>query len=389
MVGSAIDPAIRQPSRKVVEMKFALFSLVMNIPNAVTGETLTTQQKFQNVLKQATLAEELGFDAYGVGERHGAPFLSSAPPVILTAIAAGTSRIRLLTTVTVLSVLDPVRVAEDYATLDHLSGGRLELIIGKGNDPRHYPLFGITEDEQWESLAERYALLKRLWGEEHVTWQGNYRPPLDNVTTQPRPLQQPIPIWHGSASSTLSTELAAKYGEPIFSANAFHHLSKYKALIDHYRERWAFYGHDPKDAIVGSGAGSLYLANTTEEAVRRFRPYYEKFMATAAAQHNQPPFKDLDDNMANGPVLVGSAEQVIEKILRYQAAYGHQVLSISVDGLTEAEQREQVERFARDVAPVLRRAIPSTVWGSAVARPRQGAFDARTPRVVLPYFYEQ
>lgn len=369
-------------------MKFALFSLLMNIPNAVTGETLTTQQKFQNVLKQAKLAEELGFDAYGVGERHGAPFLSSSPPVILTAIAARTSRIRLLTTVTVLSVLDPVRVAEDYATLDHLSGGRLEIIIGKGNDPRHYPLFGIAEEEQWESLAERYALLKRLWSKEDVSWQGRYRPALDKVTTQPRPLQQPIPIWHGSASSTLSTELAAKYGEPIFSANAFHHMSKYQALIDHYRERWAYYGRDPKDAIVGAGAGSLYLANSAEEAVHRFRPYYETFMATAAAQHNNPPFKDLDDNIANGPVLIGSAEQVIEKILRYHAAYRHQVLAISVDGLTEAEQREQIERFARDVAPILRREAPSTVWGGAVAARRQGASDTSASRVALPYFYE-
>lgn len=343
-------------------MKFALFNLVANMPNPINGETLTTQQKFANVLKQAQLAEELGFDAYGVGERHGAPFLSSAPPVILTAIAARTTRIRLLTTVTVLSVLDPVRVAEDYATLDHLSGGRLELIIGKGNDPRHYPLFGITEEEQWDSMSERYALLRRLWDEENVTWQGKYRPPLENVTTQPRPFQQPIPVWHGSASSTRSTELAAKYGEPIFSANAFHHQSKYKALIDHYRERLAHYGHDPAKAIVGSGAGSLYLADTTEEAIRRYRPYYDKFMSTAAAQHNKPPFTDLEDNIAHGPVLVGSAEQVIEKILNYQRAYGHQVLAVGVDGLTEAEQLEQLHRFTSAVAPIVRREVPSTVW---------------------------
>lgn len=367
-------------------MKFALFSLVMNLPNAITGEKLTTQQKFQNVLKQAILAEELGFEAYGIGERHGAPFLSSAPPVILTAIAAHTSRIRLLTTVTVLSVLDPVRVAEDYATLDHLSGGRLELIIGKGNDPRHYPLFGITEAEQWESMAERYALLKRLWSEEDVTWQGKYRPPLEKVTTQPRPFQQPIPVWHGSASSTLSTELAAKYGEPLFSANAFHPQAKYKALIDHYRERWADYGHDPKAAIVGSGAGSLYLARTNEEAIKRFRPYYDKFMNTAAAQHNHSPFKDLEDNVAHGPVLIGSPEFVIEKILNYHAAYGHQVLSISVDGLTEAEQREQVAYFASEVAPVLRRTVPSTVWDDVSPTRQQTAFNPATVPALSPVF---
>jgi alkanesulfonate monooxygenase SsuD/methylene tetrahydromethanopterin reductase-like flavin-dependent oxidoreductase (luciferase family) len=358
-------------------MKFALFSLMLNIPNAVTGETLTTQQKFQNVLKQAKLAEELGFDAYGVGERHGAPFISSAPPVVLTAIAARTSRIRLLTTVTVLSVLDPVRVAEDYATLDHLSGGRLELIIGKGNDPRHYPLFGITEEEQWDSLAERYDLLKRLWNEENVTWQGRYRTPLDKVTTQPRPYQKSIPVWHGSASSPLSTELAAKYGEPIFSSNSFHPMAKYKALIDHYRERWEFYGHDPKDAVVGAGGGSLYLADTKEEAIRRYRPYYEAFSSTDSSKHNQSPFKTLEDTVENGPALVGSAESVIEKVLAYQRAYGNQVLSIGVDGLSEAEQREQVERFAKDVAPILRREIKSSVWNDVNPSVGKEAVQAR------------
>ncbi|MEW9698362.1 LLM class flavin-dependent oxidoreductase [Paenibacillus sp. SI8] len=353
-------------------MKFALFSLLMNIQNPVTGEHFTEQEKFQNVLKQAVLAEELGFEAYGVGERHGAPFLSSSPPVVLTAIAARTSRIRLLTTVTVLSVLDPVRVAEDYATLDHLSGGRLELIIGKGNDPRHYPLFGITEEEQWDSLAERYSLLKRLWNEENITWSGRYRPPLTNVTTHPRPYQQPIPVWHGSASSPLSTELAAKYGEPIFSSNSFHPQAKYKALIDHYRERLAYYGHDPQKAVVGSGAGSLYLANTPEEAIKRYRPYYNAFSTTESAQHNKSPFTSLEDNIQNGPILVGSPESVIEKILNYQQAYGHQVLSISVDGLSETEQREQVERFSTEIAPVLRREVPSTVWEHSLPRLEQG-----------------
>ncbi|WP_018757682.1 LLM class flavin-dependent oxidoreductase [Paenibacillus terrigena] len=348
-------------------MKVALFSLMMNLPNAVTGESWTAQQKFRNVIRQAVLAEKLGFDAYGVGERHGAPFLSSSPPVVLTAIAAQTSRIRLLTTVTVLSVLDPVRVAEDYATLDHLSGGRLEMIIGKGNDPRHYPLFGITEEEQWESMAERYRLLKRLWTEEGVTWEGRYRPPIEHVTTYPRPYQKSIPVWHGSASSTLSTELAAQLGEPIFSSNSFHPQAKYKALIDHYRERLAFYGHDPSQAVVGAGSGSLYLGTTGEEAIRRYRPYYNAFSVTESSKHNQSPFINLEDIIANGPALIGSPEQVIEKIIHYHEAFGHQVLSISVDGLTESEQEEQLHRFAEEVLPVLRREIPSTVWNKPPA----------------------
>ncbi|MGG1674782.1 LLM class flavin-dependent oxidoreductase [Neobacillus sp. NRS-1170] len=348
-------------------MKFVLFDLMSNHPNGVTGENLKAQERIQQVIDQAVLAESLGFDGYGVGERHGAPFLSSSPAVMLTAIAAKTTKIRLLPTVSVLSVLDPVRVAEDYATLDHLSGGRLEMMIGKGNDPRHYPLFGITEEEQWASLAERYDLLKRLWTEENVSWEGNYRSPIYNVTTEPRPYQNQIPIWHGSASSPLSTELAAKNGEPIFSSNAFHPMAKYKELIDHYRERLEYYGFDSKKAVVGAGAGSLYLADTNEGAINRFRPYYDIQMNTEAAKHNQSPFKDLEDHIENGSALIGGAEFVIEKILKYHQAFGHQVQSISVGGLSKEEQYEQLERFATDVMPVLRREVPSTVWEMGAA----------------------
>ncbi|MEH7334695.1 LLM class flavin-dependent oxidoreductase [Neobacillus drentensis] len=348
-------------------MKFVLFDLMSNHPNGVTGENLTAQERIQQVIDQAVLAESLGLDGYGVGERHGAPFLSSSPALMLTAIAAKTTKIRLLPTVSVLSVLDPVRVAEDYATLDHLSGGRLEMMIGKGNDPRHYPLFGITEEEQWASLAERYDLLKRLWTEENVSWEGNYRSPIYNVTTEPRPYQNQIRIWHGSASSPLSTELAARNGEPIFSSNAFHPMAKYKELIDHYRERLEYYGFDSKKAVVGAGAGSLYLADTKEEAINRFRPYYDIQMNTEAAKHNQSPFKDLEDHIENGSALIGSAEFVIEKILKYHQAFGHQVQSISVGGLSKEEQYEQLERFAADVMPVLKREVPSTVWETEAA----------------------
>jgi len=339
-------------------MDFVWFSLVTHAPNALTGEFPTVKQKLENVILQAELAERLGFEAYGVGERHGEPFLSSSPAVLLAAIAVRTRRIRLWTTVSVLSVLDPVRVAEDYATVDQLSGGRVVLAIGKGNDPRHYPLFGVPSEEQWDSLAERYELLKRLWTEERVTWQGRYRPPLYDVGVSPRPLQPAIPIWHGSASSTLSTELAARHGEPVFSSNAFHPRSKYKALIDHYRERLAFYGHDPARARVGAGSGGLYLAGTKEEAIRRFRPYYDAFSSTEASKVNQSPFRNLEDHIENGPLLVGSPESVVEKVLEDHRAFGHTTLGLSVDGLSEGEQREQMQRFAEEVAPILRREIP-------------------------------
>lgn len=343
-------------------MKFIVGNLLSNLPNVRTGVRLPPNEVFENLINQAVFAEKLGFDGYGVGERHGAPFLSSSPTVLLGALAVRTTKIRLLTTVTVLSVLDPVRVAEDYATLDHLSQGRLNVLIGKGNDPRHFPLFGVKDEDQYESLEERYLLLKRLWSEENVNWKGKYRSPLENVTTQPRPFQTSIPIWHGSASSKVSTELAAKNGDPIFSSNTFHEQAKYKELIDHYRERLAFYGHDPTKAIVGSGANGLYIANTNEEAIKRYRPYYDAQMNSDASKHNQTPFKDLEDHIERGSALVGSPDRIIEKLLDYHQAFGHQVQMISVEALEGAEQQEQLERFATEIIPILKREIPSAIW---------------------------
>ncbi|MER5866449.1 LLM class flavin-dependent oxidoreductase [Kitasatospora sp. NPDC002040] len=335
-------------------MRFIVSSLVSNGPDPVTGRQYAPQQKLENVIDQAVTAERLGFDGYGVGERHGEPFLSPAPPVLLSAIAARTSTIRLFTTVTVLSVLDPVRVAEDYALLDQLSGGRVELIIGKGNDPRHFGLFGLTEDQQWDYLEENYGLLHRLWREEKVSWHGRFRAPLAEVTTYPRPLQQPIPVWHGSATSRRSTDLAARYGDPLFSANSFHPLPKYAALVDHYRERWEHYGHDPAQARVGTGFGGLFIAPRSQDAVEGFRPYWNALFDSAAGRHNNSPFTSLEDALDRGSALVGSPQQVIDKIHRYHEAFGNEVANIGVDSLTESLQHEQLELFATEVAPAVR-----------------------------------
>jgi alkanesulfonate monooxygenase SsuD/methylene tetrahydromethanopterin reductase-like flavin-dependent oxidoreductase (luciferase family) len=158
--------------------------------------------------------------AVAVGERHAGPFLSAGTTVVLGAIAAATSRVRIQTGVCVLSVLDPLRVAEDYATIDQLSRGRLELVIGKGNELRQLPMFGVEPGEQWDQLAEKYALLRRLWREENVTWEGKFRGPLEAVTSLPRPFAGAPRVWHGSATTLTSAALAATWGDPLFSANA-------------------------------------------------------------------------------------------------------------------------------------------------------------------------
>ena len=346
-------------------MRLCTYTLIDNSPDPVSGEALSPYERFQHVVRQAQWAEELGFDAYGVGERHAQRFVSSSPPVVLSYIAARTSRIRLLTTVTVLSLLDPVRVAEDYATLDQLSGGRLDIIIGKGNDPEQNALYGYDLEGQWDRNREKYELLRRLLREEKVTWSGSYRPDLVEATTQPRPLQTPtIPVWHGSASSTESTELAARFGEPLFSANGFHPLEKYAALVRHYRERWEAYGHDPAEAVVGAGFIALLVAPTSQEAVRAYRPAFEAFVRSPGAQHNQLPFATVEEFVDQGSALVGSREQVLDKIGRYQEAFGHELTGVplEVPGLPDSVVRRSVETFVDEIAPQLRSAYPSRVW---------------------------
>src|SRR3954466_12180052 len=164
-------------------MRFITITLIVHAPDPVTGEQKSTQDRLQEVLGNARLAEELGFDGFGVGERHERPFISSSPPVVLSHIAALTSTIRLFTAVTTLSLLDPVRAYEDYATLDNLSGGRLELIIGKGNGAAQAKLFHVTADDQWDRNRESYELFRRLWREPKVTWEGRFRPALRDAET--------------------------------------------------------------------------------------------------------------------------------------------------------------------------------------------------------------
>lgn len=352
-------------------MKFQVLTIVNHAPHPLTGELGPAADRLAEVVETGVVAEELGFDGYAVGERHAGAFLSSSPTVLLGALAARTSRIRLLTGVTVVAILDPVRVAEDYATLDQLSRGRLELVIGKGAEMGHFDLFGLDEELQWEYQAEKYELLRRLWREEKVTWQGRFRPPLAEATTVPRPYgQRPPRIWHGSATSLNSPELAAKHGDPLFSANAIQPRVAYTRLIAHYRERFAAHGHDPATAYVGAGSGGLFIAETTQQAIARFKDFYEARVRQTYKPHlagkagYNTPFRTIEDAIADGPHLIGSPQQIIDKILGFHQAYRHDLQSITVDssGLTLPEQIEQLRWFAEEIAPVVRQAAPTTLW---------------------------
>lgn len=362
-------------------MRFITVSLIFHLPHPVTGELTGIHDRFGEVVQAAVLAEELGFDGFGVGERHERPFLSSSPTVVLSHIAAKTSRIKLFTAVTTLSLLDPVRAFEDYATLDHLSSGRLELIIGKGNGAAQRELFHVTPEDQWERNAESYELFRRIWREDKVTASPKFRPALQDAEVWPRPFQQPIRVWHGSATSKESVDLAARYGDPLFSANVTNPIEPYAELVRYYRERWEHYGHDPAQLAVGAGTAGCYVARTSQEALRGFAPVFAGQLAMYERLGVEPVFPTLEDFVERSSALIGSPQQVIEKVHRYHEQFGHSVLHLQAEpsGLTGAEHRDSLERFQSEVAPALRHAIPDPPWD----------WDARPDTALAPLVLSQ
>jgi alkanesulfonate monooxygenase SsuD/methylene tetrahydromethanopterin reductase-like flavin-dependent oxidoreductase (luciferase family) len=354
-------------------VKFLAITLIVHAPDPVTGVRKPTGERFREVMASALRSEELGFDGYGVGERHERPFISSSPPVVLSHIAALTKHIRLFTAVTTLSLLDPVRAYEDYATLDHLSGGRLELIIGKGNGAAQRELFHVTPEDQWERNAESYEVFRQIWRQDKVTAKTRFRPELTDAEVWPRPLQQPIRVWHGSATSKESVDLAARYGDPLFSANVTNPIEPYAELIRHYRERWEHYGHDPADIAVGAGTAGIHVARTSQEAIATYRPVFEGNVAFHKRLGLEPVFPTIEDFVERSSALIGSPQQIIDKVHRYHEQFGHTVLHLHAEagGLTESRHRDSLELFQSEVAPVLRRGIPDPpfAWGPVLPTP--------------------
>ncbi|WP_031464368.1 LLM class flavin-dependent oxidoreductase [Sciscionella sediminilitoris] len=357
-------------------MRFLIMTLIPH-----TGET-PAADRFRQVVERAETAERLGFDGFGVGERHERPFLSSAPPVVLSHIAARTGRIRLFTTVTTLSLLDPVRAYEDYATLDNLSRGRLELVIGKGNGSAQRELFQVTPEDQWDRNAESYALLRRFWREERVSANPRFRPALHEAEVLPRPFQLPVRVWHGSATSEASADLAARYGDPLFSANVTNPIEPYAALVRHYRERFAAYGHDPALAAVGAGTAGFHVRRNSQDAIADYRPAFAAHLALQQRLGVSPVFPTLEDFAARSSALIGSPEQILDKVHRYHEQLGHTVLHLPAEtsGIGEAAQLEALELFQDAIAPALRRDIPDPPWEWGPAQPENlGSGSARKP----------
>ena len=242
-------------------MEFGIFTVGDVTTDPTTGHTVTEHERIKNTVAIAKKAEEVGLDVVAVGQHHNPPFVASSPTTTMAYIGAQTERIKLSTSTTLITTTDPVRIAEDYATLQHLLDGRMDLMLGRGNTGPVYPWFGKDIRDGIPLAIENYALLRRLWREENVDWEGKYRTPLQGFTSTPRPLDGEAPfVWHGSIRSPEIAEQAAYYGDGFFSNHIFWPASHTARMVEFYRQRFEHYGHGKaEDAIVGLG-GQVYLA---------------------------------------------------------------------------------------------------------------------------------
>ncbi|AKH83288.1 5,10-methylene tetrahydromethanopterin reductase [Streptomyces sp. CNQ-509] len=365
-------------------MQFGIFSVGDIAPDPLTGRTYSEAERIDNIVRVAKRADEVGLDVFALGEHHNPPFIPSSPPTLLGYIAAQTRRIMLSTSVTLMTTNDPVKIAEDYAMLQHVAKGRLDLMVGRGNTVPVYPWFGKDIREGVGLALENYNLLHRLWREDVVDWEGKYRTPLQGFTATPRPLDDVPPfVWHGSIRSPEIAEQAAYYGNGFFANHILAPNFHFKRLVDLYRQRYAHYGHGtPEQAIVGLG-GMSFIAARSQDAVERFRPYFE----------NYPMFRGsrLEDHMAATPLTVGSPQEVIDKVLTFQEGFGdYQRQLFALDGLALPVETalEQVELLGTEVVPVLRRelesrraeGVPDAPTHESLVTAKYGDAEPRRPR---------
>src|ERR1700755_73774 len=332
-------------------MQFGIFSVSDITRDPTPDSTRSGAERIDAVLKIAQKTEEVGMDVFAIGEHHNPPFFSSAPSTLLAYIAATTKRLVVTTSTPLTPTNDPVRIAEEYALLQHLSKGRMDLMLGRGNTAPVYPWFGQDINQGLPLALENYNLLHRLWREDVVDWDGHYRTPLTGFTSTPRPLDDVPPfVWHGSIRTPEIAEQAAFYGNGVFAHHILAPNFHFKPIVDLYRQRFEHYGHGTADqAIVGLG-GLSFIAKRSQDAINTFRPYYE----------NYPVFRGsrLEDHMTATPLTVGSPQQVIDKVLTFQEGFGdYQRQLFAVDGISLPVELalEQVELLGTEVVPVLRR----------------------------------
>ncbi|MGW6129170.1 LLM class flavin-dependent oxidoreductase [Cellulomonas sp. NPDC055163] len=340
-------------------MQFGIFTVGDVTTDPTTGRTPTEAERIQAMVTIARHAEEVGLDVFATGEHHNPPFVPSSPTTMLGYIAAKTERLLLSTSTTLITTNDPVKIAEDYAMLQHLADGRVDLMMGRGNTGPVYPWFGQDIRNGISLAIENYALLHRLWREDVVSWEGKFRTPLQSFTSTPRPLDGVPPfVWHGSIRSPEIAEQAAYYGDGFFHNNIFWPIEHTQQMVALYRRRFEHYGHGSADqAIVGLG-GQVFMRANSQDAKREFRPYFDN-----APVYGHGP--SMEDFTAQTPLTVGSPQEVVDRyatMREHVGDYQRQLFLMDHAGLPLKTVLEQLDLLGGEVVPVLRKEL-------AVGRP--------------------
>jgi len=321
-----------------------------------TAAAVSPEQRLKNLLEEIELTDQLGLDVFGVGEHHRPDFAVSTPAVVLGAAAARTSNVRLTSAVSVISSDDPVRVFQDFATIDLLSGGRAEIMAGRGSFIESFPLFGYDLRDYDELFAEKLELLLKLRESVRVAWTGKHRAPLDNPGVYPRPLQDPLPIWVAVGGTPQSVVRAGALGLPMALAIIGGEPERFAPLAELHREAARRYGHAPPALSINSHA---YVAESSQQAADEFFPSYATMMNAIGRERGWSPIRREDFDALRSPrgaLVVGSPGEVVEKILFQHGIFGHDrfLAQLSVGTLPHAQVLRAIELLGTEVAPAVR-----------------------------------
>jgi probable LLM family oxidoreductase len=346
-------------------MQIGIDSFAAAISDPVTGLILSPVDRMQHLLEEIRLADQVALDSFGIGEHHRAEFLDSAPAVILSAAAAQTKNIRLTSAVTVLSAADPVRVFQEFATLDLISNGRAEIVAGRGSFVESYPLFGLRLEDYDSLFAEKLDLLLNIRDNTHVNWSGKYRAPLTGQAIYPRPLQNPLPIWVGVGGTPESFARAGILGLPLMVAIIGGEPKRFRPLIDLYREAGRSAGHSADKLSVGLHSIG-FVGETTEEAAEDFFPGYAHTFTEIGKERGWPPTTRKQFDAVRGPtgaLLIGDAETVAKKILYVNEVLGglsRVTFQMGVSTLPHPKMLRAIEILGTRVAPIIRKELSAT-----------------------------
>lgn len=326
-----------------------------------TGEAISHAERIQRAVEEIELADQVGLDVYAIGEHHRIDYASSAPAVILAAGAARTKRIRLSSAVTVLSSDDPVRVYQQFSTLDAISGGRAEIMAGRGSFIESFPLFGYSLDDYHELFEEKLELLLRIIAEEKVSWPGGHRPAIDNLGVYPRAVQDPLPVWIASGGTPTSVARSGALGLPLALAIIGGMPERFAPLVDLYKQAAAKAGHDPAKLPVASHSHG-FVADTKERAEEIFYPPHQAQMNTLGRERGWPHYDRASFEAAcspRGALYVGDPEYVAEKIvlLRKNLGLNRFLLHTDFGSISHEDTLRSIELFGTKVAPLVREKI--------------------------------